>query len=166
VPAKADASPEGDNPRPPAGFEPSPKQRQYLDALEDAIERRQPVSDRAMCEALGMSRQTLFEWKQDPGFRAWLRTHLDRTSDDNWPLILRRHEHLALNGSVKSAEFIGKVRLVAAKIAGAPVSGGELDGPGDVTNNYQVNVLVANDPQKGIVNLLVPRPPALEGQTV
>jgi hypothetical protein len=35
-----------------------------------------------------------------------LRAAPDRTSDENWPLTLRRHEQLAINGSVKSAEFI------------------------------------------------------------
>lgn len=123
------------------------------------------MSDRAICERLSLSRATIWEWKHDPRFRAWLRTELDRTSDEHWPLILRRHELLAIQGSVKSAEFIGKVRLVALKAgAGAPLNTDEFDGKGDITTNYQVNVLVQQTPQ-GTVNLLVPRPPALEEST-
>jgi len=97
-----------------------------------------------------MSRLTLWEWKQDPGFRAWLRAKLDQTSDEHWPLILRRHELLAIQGSVKSAEFIGRVRSLGQR--GGGFNGDETVINGDVVANYSVN-------------LLVPRPPALEGAT-
>ena len=85
----------------------------YLLAIEAALSARQAVSDSAMAKALKMSRTTIWEWKHDSQFRRWLREKLDQTSDEQWPLILRRHEHLALQGSVRSAEFILKARTLA-----------------------------------------------------
>lgn len=142
---------------PTIGFEPSPAQFKYLLALEEVLEKRQSTSDSAVCRALKMSRQTLWEWKQDPYFRRWLRSGLDRTSDDHWPLILRRHELLAIQGSVRSAEFIARVRFMNHK-------GGRLDEPdADITTNYAVNVHMRQTPQ-GCVNLLIPRPPELPSE--
>jgi hypothetical protein len=57
------------------------------------------MTDSAICTQLKMSPLTLWEWLQDPRFRAWLRARLDLLSDDHWPLILRRHELLALNAA-------------------------------------------------------------------
>lgn len=93
-----------------SGFTPSPAQIKYLNALEGAVAKRQPHSDTALCASLRISRMTLWKWRQSPAFSAWLRGRLNQTSDDHWPLILRRHELLAIQGSVRSAEFIAKVR--------------------------------------------------------
>jgi hypothetical protein len=62
-------------------------------------------------------------------------------------------------GQCQSAHFLLGERALASKLAGRPA--GAEDAAGDVTTNYPVNVLVKQTP-KGIVNLLIPRPPALE----
>lgn len=123
-----------------SGFTPSPAQIKYLNALEEAVARRQPHSDTALCEKLGISRMTLWKWRHGPGFNTWLRGQMDQTSDENWPLILRRHELLAIQGSVRSAEFIAKVR-----------NGGYGHGRGDAVDD-------ADAATRYTVNLLVPRP--------
>jgi hypothetical protein len=100
---------------------------------------RQSVSDTALCRKLKMSRTTVWQWKRDNGFRSWLRSSLQRTSDENWPLIVRRHEALAIQGSVRSAEFVLKVKQISSNEAG-----------------------VQSPPGSGyIFNILVPRPPEL-----
>jgi hypothetical protein len=154
-------------------FEPTAAQWRYLLALEANIEARLPVTDLSVSKQLKMSRQTIFEWKQDPRFRAWLHDRLNRTSEDLWPFILRRHELLAIQGSVKSAEFIAKVRFLALKVAAGVALGGQYgeNSTVDITTDYDVHVLVDYHPEHGVVrrvdarphiNLLVPRPPALE----
>jgi hypothetical protein len=154
-------------------FEPTAAQWRYLLALETTIEARLPVTDLSVSKQLKMSRQTIFEWKQDPRFRAWLHDRLNRTSEDLWPFILRRHELLAIQGSVKSAEFIAKVRFLALKVAAGVALGGQYgeNSTVDITTDYDVHVLVDYHPEHGVVrrvdarphiNLLVPRPPALE----
>jgi hypothetical protein len=65
---------------------------------------------------------------------------LDQTSDEHWPLILRRHEHLAMQGSVRSAEFILKARTLARP----PTSGVSEDA--DPSSHYTVNILVPRPP--------------------
>src|SRR5687767_6818133 len=104
----------GNDPKHPSPvFKPSAAQVRYLLALEAALAARQSVSDTAMARALKMSRTTIWEWKMNAPFNNWLREKLDQTSDEHWPLILRRHEHLAMQGSVRSAEFILKARTLA-----------------------------------------------------
>jgi hypothetical protein len=66
-------------------------------------------------QSLRMSRQTLYEWRHDPQFCAWVRQRLDQTSEQNWTLILRKHELLAIQGSVRSAEFILKARTLTPR---------------------------------------------------
>ena len=106
-----------------------------LGALEDALEKRLPCSDSALCRNLKMSRQTLWEWRHDLAFTRWLQSELDRTSDENWHKILRRHEYQAIQGSVRSAEFIAKVRFLARQTDdGVAVTGG-----GDPTTNYSIH---------------------------
>jgi hypothetical protein len=54
----------------------------YLRALEDALANGQPVSDRAICAALKMSRQMAYEWQQDPAFRRWMAEQLADVNND------------------------------------------------------------------------------------
>ena len=105
-----------------------------------------------------MSRQTLYEWRQDAEFRRWISGEIGRLNEDDWQLVIRKHTQLALRGSVKSAHFLLGVRSLTAKLAG-PAAGE--DAVGDVTTNYQVRVLVRQTPP-GIVNILIPRPPTLD----
>jgi hypothetical protein len=81
------------------------------------------------------------EWKHDVRFQKWLRESLDRTSAENWPLILLRHEQLAINGSVRSAEFILKVRTLAHSAAPDGAAFDECNPP------YTVQLLVPRPPQ-------------------
>jgi hypothetical protein len=120
-----------------------------------------------------MSRLTLWEWRLDPRFRAWHQQRIKALNEDDYQLMIRKHVAQAMRGSVKSAQIVIAARGLELRAAGAFGRGPEGDNPliGDVTTNYQVNVLVAHDPIKGIVpnvptvNLLVPRPPALEPGT-
>jgi hypothetical protein len=126
-----------------AGFVPSRKQVAYLLALEDALARRQPSYDAAICASLGMSRFTLARWRQTPAFLAWFVARLNRTSDETWRLIVRRQELNAIQGSVESAEFIARIRQVGA-YAQRP---GSVGGPGeanllDLAKHYTVHRLV------------------------
>ena len=97
----------------PAVWKPSTAQFKYLAALEEAITANEPYSDRALSTKLKMSRTTIWEWKHDPRFCRWYDCELNETSDLNWPLIIRKHEMLAMRGSVRSAEFLAKVRFTA-----------------------------------------------------
>jgi hypothetical protein len=80
--------------------------------------------------------------KMDAAFNEWLRAKLDQTSDEHWPLILRRQEHLAIQGSVRSAEFILNARTLTR-----PTTAGVSED--------------ANPSSYYTINILVPRPPPL-----
>src|SRR5688572_14178241 len=136
----ADGASGNDPKHPSRDFAPSSSQLRYLLALEAALAARQSVSDTAMAKALKMSRTTIWEWKMDAAFNAWLQGRLDQTSDEHWPLILRRHEHLAMQGSVRSAEFILKARTLAR-----PATGGVSE-DADPSSHYTVNILVPRPP--------------------
>lgn len=126
----------GNDPKhPPASFKPSVAQFRYLRALQDALQEQRSVTDTALCQGLKMSRTTLWEWRQDRCFVAWMKAELDRTDDLNWELVLLRHCHLAIRGSVRSAEFLLKVRLLAR----APQPA--WDGAGPAATNYTVHIL-------------------------
>lgn len=120
-----------------SAFQPSPAQRNYLTALQEALALRKSASDTAVCASIGISRMTLWKWRQLPEFTAWLRRELDQTSDWNWPLIVHRHELQALQGSVKSAEFIWKVRSGMLCRRSGPVDATA----GDPATNYRVKYL-------------------------
>lgn len=117
-------------------FQPSPAQLKYLAALEEALTRREPTSDSAICGGIGISRMTLWKWRQLPGFSAWVQGRLDQTSDWHWPLILQRHELQAIQGSVKSAEFIWKVR------SGVHSRARGIGAEANPATGYSVNILV------------------------
>ena len=145
IPGQSEDSP----PTPSAAtstFEPSKKQLAYLFALREAVSNGGSglVSDVAMATRLKMSRTTIWEWKHDPEFRAWLSSVLTMERDVDWDLVLDKHHQLAIRGSVRSAEFLAKVRSLGLK-------GGGFNDSTDVdqsVSNYTVQ-------------LLVPRPPAL-----
>lgn len=128
-------------------FEPTEKQLQYLFALRDALTPTGDarVNDTAMGEKCKVSRTTIWEWKHDPEFRMWLASELTRERDHDWDLVLDKHHQLAIRGSVRSAEFLAKVRTVGLKGGGFADSVENLD---QSVTNYSVV-------------LLSPRPPAL-----
>ncbi len=99
-----------------------------------------------MAAKLKMSRQTIYEWKQNPSFRQWLEDQLGVEQDRlGWRLIVETHTNLAIRGSVKSAEFIARARTIGIK-------GGGFTDQGDVVDQSVTNYKVI---------LLCPRPPAL-----
>lgn len=121
------------------------RQVAYLLAVEDALASRQPPSDLALAERLGIHRRTFIRWRQDPAFLAWYRARMDRTSDAHWPMILRRHELSAMAGSVQSAEFIARVRREGAYAPRQFDPGGMGDGSMaliDASKHYTVQLLV------------------------
>jgi hypothetical protein len=147
-------------------FKPKAAQVRYLAAVEDALANGQPVSDRAICQSLKMSRQTLYEWRQDPNFRRWLAEEISRMNENDWQVVIRKHTQLAMRGSVKSAEFLLKARHLAWKTAGGEAG----DGMSGETTNYKVEVLVEQTPEglrrlsEPRVRLLIPRPPAISDE--
>lgn len=107
------------------------------------------TSDTALAAKLKMSRQTIYEWKHDPRFVAWLASELKGEHDHDWSLILSKHSELAKRGSVKSAEFIARTRSIGVKGGGFTDQGGDhLTLDASVKNNYSVVILS-------------PRPPAM-----
>ena len=58
-------------------FTPSAAQIRYKRQLVTALRNGQSVTDTAICRKLCMSRQTVWEWRQDADFRGWLRIELD-----------------------------------------------------------------------------------------
>lgn len=126
------------------GFNPTAAQLNYLRVLTEALATRTPSSDTALCTAIGISRMTLWKWRQSPDFVRWLHGQIDQTGDFNWSIILRRQEVLALQGNLKSAEFVAKVRFGAFARRGQ--SARRLAG--------------ANERETGVptVRLLIPRP--------
>ena len=130
----------------PAPFEPTPKQLAYLFRLREAVATGGDgrTSDVAIAPLVKVSRQTVYEWRQAAAFRAWLSAQLTMERDIDWDLVLDKHHQLAIRGSVRSAEFLAKVRSVGLRGGGFEPS---VDVDQSVTN-YQVV-------------LLAPRPPAL-----
>lgn len=98
-------------------FEPNPAQIRYLVALQDALATGGAVSQRALCKALKMSRQTLYEWRLTPGFRRWIASEIGRMNEGDWHLVIRKHTELALRGIVKSATFLLRARELAWRIS-------------------------------------------------
>jgi hypothetical protein len=116
----------------------SPSQLKYLLALRESVDEARPTSDRAIAEALKMSRTTIWEWKHDPAFIAWLRAELKIEEDPNFDLAVRRHTALAIRGSVRSFEAIARLRAIVGVRVGVEV---DHDG-GAAGATYQVNLLV------------------------
>lgn len=131
-----------------AGFHPTAKQLAYLFCLRDAClpTGDKLVNDTVMADKVKVSRQTIYEWKQDPRFAAWLHGQMTGEHSHEWDLVLTTHHQLAIRGSVRSAEFLARVRTVGLK------GGGFVPAEGDTIDNSIKNYSVV---------LLSPRPPAL-----
>lgn len=132
----------------PALFEPTTKQLAYLFALREAVSAGGDgrTSDVAIAARVKVSRQTIYEWRQSSEFRAWLSSQLTMERDIDWDLVLDKHHQLAIRGSVRSAEFLAKVRSIGLK-------GGGFEPTADVDASVQNYTVIS----------LVPRPPALPG---
>lgn len=122
-----------------AAFAFSVAQLNYLMALREAADEGRRTSDRALSEELKMSRTTIWEWKHDPLFTAWLREELKSESDHNFELAVARHSRLAIQGSVRSFEALARLRSIGIKIGCGQVNAPE-------------------SPTAYTLNLLVPRP--------
>lgn len=97
-----------------------------------------------MAKKVKCSRQTIYEWKQDPAFRRWLNDQIGTEQEHiKWVLLLETHYELGMRGSVKSAEFIARARSVGVK------GGGFTDGGDTVVDQSITNYTVVS---------LVPRP--------
>jgi hypothetical protein len=70
----------------------------------------QPVTDTAICELLGMSRQTVWEWRQDVDFRAWLKIELDEDQTNCLRYAITRHIELAIQGSTRSLLVLTRLK--------------------------------------------------------
>jgi hypothetical protein len=154
VPAKsASGVPEPRRSETDPAFTPTIKQIAYLFALRDALV---PTGDKqhhdsALAKRVKVSRQTIYEWKQDPGFRAWLHDQLGtEQAHHKWLLMLETHYELGIRGSVKSAEFIARARSIGIKGGGFQDSVEHVD---QSITNYSVTIMA-------------PRPPALPEKTV
>lgn len=139
---------------PGPAFEPTLKQLAYLFSLRDCLlpSGDKQHHDAAMAKKLKISRQTIYEWKQNPAFAGWLHAQLGTEQEHHkWLVMLETHYELGIRGSVKSAEFIARARSVGVK------GGGFTDG-GDTTVDQSVtNYTVVS---------MVPRPPALPEKVV
>jgi hypothetical protein len=131
----------------------------YAVGLETAIAENLPHSDKAICARLKMSRGTLWEWRLDPRFCRWLSARIRTVNEQQYDLMIRRHLEQAIRGSVRSAQVIIAARALELRMAALNRGAGDDGDGGDPSTNYRVNVLVRHDPQLGVVNLLVPRPP-------
>lgn len=101
-----------DNSRQNRPFAPSPAQVQYRNAVRQACIARETTSDSAMTAKLGMSRQTLWEWRHDSRFVAWLKEGLTAGHDIDFQLVIARHIQLAIGGSVRSAELLLRLKVI------------------------------------------------------
>lgn len=134
-------------------WEPSPKQLAYLWALRDALI---PVtgdnitSDTGMAKKIKVSRTIIWQWKQDPEFTAWKGRMMSGANDDEFDLVVAKQTQLAIRGSVRSAEFLARLRSVGQR-------GGGFNEGGDAVDQSVTNYTVIS---------LVPRPPALPEKAV
>lgn len=68
------------------------------------------MTDTAICAQLGMSRQTLWEWRQDYDFRRWLKFELDQDQLMDFQFAISRHLRLAVEGSTRSLSVLAKLK--------------------------------------------------------
>jgi len=136
----------------PAPFLPTIPQVRYLLAVREAAEAGRPTTDVSICAGMHLSRRTLWEWRKDLRFCAWIVQEVLAPSDMHWALTIARHEQLAIRGSVRSAEFLLKTRLLAAgRLAGGRGDDAE-GGDGllvDASKHYHINFLVPRPPELG-----------------
>lgn len=93
-------------------FSPSPAQIRYKRRIVTSLRSGQPVTDAAICEQLGMSRQTAWEWRQDADFRSWLRIELDEDQTVALSYAISRHLQLAIEGSERSLFVLAKLKAL------------------------------------------------------
>lgn len=91
-----------------------------------------------------MSRTTIWEWKHDPKFVAWFSREMSGGRDMDWDLVLDKHTQLAIRGSVRSAEFLARVRSVGMKGGGFEPGGDDVD---QSVTNYTVISMVPRPPE-------------------
>lgn len=93
-------------------FWPSPAHLRYRNKVLAALQSGHAVSDTAICDGLAMSRQTVWEWRQDPSFLAWLRVSLDTDQSLEMRCAISRHLHLAIEGSTRSLLVLAKLKAM------------------------------------------------------
>lgn len=149
TPANLPAKAEDVTPPAPKPFEPTPKQLAFLAALCQAISEGTTLSNRALCEAAGISLQTLWDWKHEkPAFNEWLadqvRKHAAAPAD--WEIVKSLVYARAKEGSIDHI----KLAVEMQKSAHTMLTNGVPATPAGTT-------LIFN----------IPRPPKeLEGKTV
>jgi hypothetical protein len=94
-------------------FTPTSHMLAYLWALCGAIADGKPFTNTDICAAAGISRTTLWNWKQRiPGFADWvakaIRTNASGAID--WELMIARFYQEAKAGSVEHARFLLELR--------------------------------------------------------
>lgn len=132
------------NPIQVQGFSPSPNQVKYMIALRGAALEGGKTSDSEMQRVTKISRMSMWEWKRDPAFVAWLIAAMRTSHDHDFELAMARHLRLAIQGSVRSFEAVARIRSIGQKGSGFPLG----DEPPIGDRNY-------------VINILVPRPTAL-----
>lgn len=91
-------------------FSPSKAQVRYKTEVITALRRGRPVTDTAICRDLGMSRQTVWEWRQDADFRIWLKIDLEQDHTKALGYAVGRHLELAIRGSTESFRILAKLK--------------------------------------------------------
>jgi hypothetical protein len=91
-------------------FSPSAAQIRYKTRIVAALRSGQPVTDTAICRHLRMSRQTVWEWRQDGDFRRWLTVDLDQDQLMDLRFAIARHLRLAFEGSTRSLLVLARLK--------------------------------------------------------
>jgi hypothetical protein len=90
-------------------FTPTGPMLAYLWALCQAVAEGKPITNTALCTDAGISRTTLWNWKQRvPGFADWIAQAIrtNASSAIDWELMIARFYQEAKNGSVEHARFL------------------------------------------------------------
>lgn len=101
-------------------FTPTGPMLAYLWALCEAISDQRPISNTAICQAAGISRTTLWNWKtRQPAFVEWIgraiRTHASSAVD--WELMIARCYEEAKTGSVEHARLLWDMKKYELGVA-------------------------------------------------
>lgn len=135
-----------------SAFTPSALQLAFLHELCARFTEGKPVSNTAVCDAVGISRTTLWTWKhKTPGFNAWLAEaiRVDACGAADWQLVIARAMREAREGSIEHARFLLDIKKLELGAKGGQDAPLPLESQGPT--------LVFN----------LPRPPAdLVGRTV
>lgn len=87
-------------------FSPSPAQARYRACLVAVLEAGAQVTDTALCRRLSMSRQNVWEWRQDADFRSWMRVQLDSSQTVKLRAAISCHIEAAMLGSTASLRVL------------------------------------------------------------